>query len=752
MAAVTAATQLEALLGLQQELALETDIDLVLTRIVGTATAMLDAERATLFVIDQGKNELWSRVLTEGTVPGITVVRRSACHSTAAASPQALRAAAACSASIRPYDDPRFDPSTDQRTGYRTRSILIAAIEARDRRRLGVLQVLNRRDGTFAEADEHFARALAGSAGISLEYLQLTEELAAERLRVVKVGEEERRRLARDLHDGVMQMLANAAIGIEIASKRAKTDVNAAVAELATLRERLVRSQAGLRDILFALRPLPLEDGGLPAAVPALAERIDGTNGSKVTARRMESKRRLKPEIESAAFTIIREAANNAVKTGRAPHVNIDVYDEDDAVVAMVEDDGKGFDVAAVLGSYASRGSLGLLQMRESARLIGAQLSLDSSVGNGTRIACGSPHEPGAPPRHRPPRDRRARAGRRAGRVRRSDRRHHPHRHRGAHREREPGRVPGARRGQARRPAVRRAAARVGRDDRAGSGGWSPGPPRVVPARGSHGRARDGQHRRSVSVAALHTVRDVTSQAELLRLKEDFLLQVAHELRTPIAALSATLDLLVEDALTMSREELGSMVGTLQRSALRLEHLVENLLDAGSIEAGTFQIRTMPTSVRSCLAGGLVFVQPLLDSKRQQIVPQLHASSDRVLADPRRTGQVLANLLANASKYAPEATKVFVATATKDGYVRVTVRDEGPGIPADEQARLFQRFFRSRTVRDQAGGLGLGLSICRAIVHAQGGEIGIDSAVGRGTSVHFTLPKARHLVEEAGTQ
>lgn len=251
---------------------------------------------------------------------------------------------------------------------------------------------------------------------------------------------------------------------------------------------------------------------------------------------------------------------------------------------------------------------------------------------------------------------------------------------------------------------------------------------------------------------ALHTVRDVTSQAELLRLKEDFLLQVAHELRTPIAALSATLDLLVEDALTMSREELGSMVGTLQRSSLRLEHLVENLLDAGSIEAGTFQIRTMPTSVRSCLQEALVFVQPLLDSKRQQISTQLHASSDRVLADPRRTGQVLANLLANASKYAPEATKVFVATSTKDGYVRVTVRDEGPGIPADEQARLFQRFFRSREVRDQAGGLGLGLSICRAIVHAQGGEIGIDSAVGRGTSVHFTLPKARHVVEEAGTQ
>ena len=250
----------------------------------------------------------------------------------------------------------------------------------------------------------------------------------------------------------------------------------------------------------------------------------------------------------------------------------------------------------------------------------------------------------------------------------------------------------------------------------------------------------------------LHTVRDVTAQAELLRLKEDFLLQVAHELRTPIAALSATLDLLVDDALSMSQAELTGMIATLQRSSLRLEHLVENLLDAGSIEAGTFQVRALPTSVRGSLQEALVFVQPLLDSKHQRLASELRSDADRVLADPRRTAQVFANLLANASKYAPEATSITIATTTRDGFVRVTVKDEGPGIPEDEQSRLFQRFFRSREVRDQAGGLGLGLTICRAIVHAQGGEISVESTVGRGTSVHFTLPKARQLTEEAGTE
>ena len=247
----------------------------------------------------------------------------------------------------------------------------------------------------------------------------------------------------------------------------------------------------------------------------------------------------------------------------------------------------------------------------------------------------------------------------------------------------------------------------------------------------------------------IHTIRDVTAQAELLRLKEDFLLQVAHELRTPIAALSASIDLLHQDALTMPRHELGSMVTTLRRSALRLENLVENLLDAGSIEAGTFQVRTVPTTVRHVLGEALVFVQPLLDSKEQKLVTRIAREADRVLADPRRTAQILSNLIGNASKYSPPSTTVTVESASGEGFIEVSVRDEGPGIPLDEQPRVFQRFYRSREVREAAGGVGLGLTICRAIVQAQGGDIRIDSRTDRGTSVHFTIPRAREMTEEA---
>jgi len=380
MANLNDSAQLAALLQLQRELALEANVDRVLTRIVDTAKAMLDCERATLYVIDHEKNELWSRVLTESELTEIRLPLdgRSLAAEVARAG-RLLRI-------DEPYEDPRFDPSVDARSGFRTRSMLVTPIDARDRRRLGVLQAVNDHEGAFQEDDERLIQALASSAGVALEYVQLSDELAAERLRVAKVVEEERHRLARELHDGVAQTLANAAISIELVTRRAANDVDGALADLVALRARLVDSQKGLRDIMFALRPLALEDGGLPAAVGALAKRIDGINGSHVVTRRVESQRRLASEIEAGAFTVIREAANNAIKTGRAANVAIDVYDDGNAVVAMVEDDGQGFDVASVLQNYAKRGSLGLLQMRESARLIGAQLSLDSSPGQGTRV------------------------------------------------------------------------------------------------------------------------------------------------------------------------------------------------------------------------------------------------------------------------------------------------------------------------------------------------------------------------------
>ncbi|HKC89787.1 MAG TPA: histidine kinase, partial [Candidatus Limnocylindria bacterium] len=290
MAPLSEAEQLATLLQLQRDLALEANIEQVLIRITVAATNMLDAERATLYVVDEARNELWSRALTEGREIRLPLDGRSLAAEVARAG-TLLRI-------DEPYADPRFDPSVDARTGYRTRSILVVPIDSRDRRRVGVLQAVNHADGPFRSDDERYAVSLATSAGIALEYVQLSADLAAERLRVVKVAEEERHRLARDLHDGVAQTLANAALGIELAQRRAAQDVPGAIADLQQLRDRLLESQKGLRDILFALRPVVLEDGGLGAAARALAERLNGQNGSHVVARRVDAERRFAPEVE----------------------------------------------------------------------------------------------------------------------------------------------------------------------------------------------------------------------------------------------------------------------------------------------------------------------------------------------------------------------------------------------------------------------------------------------------------------------
>lgn len=374
------ATQLSALLELQRDLALEADIDRVLARITGAAMDLLQAERATLYVVDDARQELWSRVVTKSELREIRLPLDG----------RSLAAEVArTGAPLRiddPYSDPRFDPSVDARTGFRTRSLLVLPIDSRARERLGVLQVVNQGDGAFGREHESLGAALAASAGVALEYVRLTEELARERLRQVRIAEETRHRLARDLHDGVAQTLANAALAIEVAQRRAPGDLSGALDELTALRERLLEAQRGLRDILFALRPVVLEEEGLVAAVRALAQRLDGTAGTRVVPRTVDSARRLAPEIEAGAFHVIREAVGNAIKTGRASTVSVDVRDDADALHALIEDDGVGFDVAATLATYSSRGSLGLLQMRESARLIGGRLTIDSSPGHGTRV------------------------------------------------------------------------------------------------------------------------------------------------------------------------------------------------------------------------------------------------------------------------------------------------------------------------------------------------------------------------------
>ncbi len=382
---------LRSLLQLQRDLALEVDLDRILEQIARASRELLEADRATIYVLDQSRGEVFSRVMSGGTMSEIRLaLDGKSLAATVARTGETILLANA-------YEDPRFNPEVDARSGYRTRTLLVAPIDDRDGNRAGVLQVVNKRDGQFGDTDLELARALAASAGIALEHARLHGELREERLRVVRIAEETRRRLARDLHDTIAQTLANGAVSVEVVMRRAPQDLEAALAELQSLRQKLLEAQRILRDILFNLRPVVLETGGLGEAAKALAQRLDGTNGVRVQTGRIETTTRLRAEVEAGAFAIMQEATNNAIKHG-AKRVTLHVVEKEGETAARVEDDGVGFDVAGVLAKYASRGSLGLLQIRESARMIGAQLMLDSSPGQGTRVVVRIPHHDGVQP------------------------------------------------------------------------------------------------------------------------------------------------------------------------------------------------------------------------------------------------------------------------------------------------------------------------------------------------------------------
>jgi signal transduction histidine kinase len=174
---------------------------------------------------------------------------------------------------------------------------------------------------------------------------------------------------------------------------------------------------------------------------------------------------------------------------------------------------------------------------------------------------------------------------------------------------------------------------------------------------------------------------------------------------------------------------------------LSLQTLVDNLLESASIEAGRFQVSPRPSNLGEIIAEAIRMMQPLLDKRGQHLVVELPAAIPVVRAAPRRTVQVLVNLLSNANKYGPDDSEIAIGATVDKGWVRVTVADQGAGIPQRQRADLFRRFVHPDTASDNAlNGAGLGLSVVKAVIQAHGGEVGIEDRPGGGAVFWFTLP------------
>jgi K+-sensing histidine kinase KdpD len=218
------------------------------------------------------------------------------------------------------------------------------------------------------------------------------------------------------------------------------------------------------------------------------------------------------------------------------------------------------------------------------------------------------------------------------------------------------------------------------------------------------------------------------------------LANISHEFRTPLAAQLASIELLKDGLESMQPTEQRELFQHLERGVLRLMRLIDNLLESVRIEAGQLNIRRQNLAITDVTEEAAALVQPLLAQRRQSLVAEWPASIPPIMGDGQRLTQVFVNLLANASKYAPEGTAIRLGGEMRGDRLIAWVEDEGPGLGDGDADTVFQRFYRSGDVEPEAPGLGLGLWIVRSIVERHGGEVGMERTPAGRTRFFVALP------------
>lgn len=257
---------------------------------------------------------------------------------------------------------------------------------------IGVIEILNKKSGErFIEDDQDLLMAFAAQAAIIIENARLYQQVVAERDRLLVVEEEVRRELARELHDGPSQLLASIIMGLKFFKQVIARQPDRVASELAELERLSTQALHQVRNLLFDLRPVALETQGLRAALQVYAERMGEGESVRVHLDVESFNTRWSSKVEAALFSIIQEAVSNAKKHAQPKNIWITAQTHETRVILTVRDDGRGFDLNQVEESYAQRGNLGLLNMKERAEIANATLDLNSKPGKGTVVTLSVP-------------------------------------------------------------------------------------------------------------------------------------------------------------------------------------------------------------------------------------------------------------------------------------------------------------------------------------------------------------------------
>lgn len=239
---------------------------------------------------------------------------------------------------------------------------------------------------------------------------------------------------------------------------------------------------------------------------------------------------------------------------------------------------------------------------------------------------------------------------------------------------------------------------------------------------------------------AIMVFHDLTRIRELENTRQEFVANVSHELRTPLSLIKGYVETLLDGAKN-DPELAGRFLLTIEKHTDRLTYLIEDILTISKLESGQIVMNMSPVGLRQEVDRVLEDLKSLSQEKKIQIQNEI-AEDFLAQADAGRLEQVFFNLIENAIKYGSAGGLVRVGgKKIGEDKVELWVADDGPGIPLEAKDRVFERFYRVDRARSrESGGTGLGLSIVKHIVQSHGGEVWVDSEVGRGTSFHFTLP------------
>ena len=236
-------------------------------------------------------------------------------------------------------------------------------------------------------------------------------------------------------------------------------------------------------------------------------------------------------------------------------------------------------------------------------------------------------------------------------------------------------------------------------------------------------------------------------EAEVERVHAALLSSVSHDLRTPLATISASSQMLQRNHVTMDPELRGEMLTNIADEAERLDGLLRNLLAVTRVETGELRLQVLPASLDEVLAGALGRMEHRLVGRSVE----LHAERGLPLVDldVRLFEQVLLNLLDNALRYSPAGSALRIETLHFEDGVQMRIADSGVGVAEGERELIFEKFRRGSNAPRTDGGVGLGLTICRAILRAHGGKIALTSAPAGGALVTLSLPASNVAISDA---